>query len=192
TTTMRTIMGFLRPSAGEIDFDGRSIAGLPTPRIVRAGLSLVPERRELFPQMTVRENLELGAYSRRDRRTIAEDLERVYGYFPVLRNRLAQLAGTLSGGEQQMLAISRALMTRPRTLLLDEPSLGLSPRIVQDIFEIIARLNGEGLAILLVEQNAAMALTIADYVYVLDRGVVAYEGPPEEFAATDVALAYLG
>ncbi len=192
TTTMRTIMGFLRPWAGEITFDGRSIAGLPTERIVRRGLALVPERRELFAQMTVSDNLEMGAYTRRDRQGVREDIERAHGYFPILRSRMSQLAGSLSGGEQQMLAIARALMARPRVLLLDEPSLGLSPLIVEEIFSIIARLNGEGLAILLVEQNAAMALTIADYVYLLEHGRIVYEGPPEEFAEEDVAVAYLG
>ncbi len=192
TTTMRTIMGFLRPSAGTISFDGQPIAGLSTERIVRRGLALVPERRELFPQMTVRENLELGAYTRRDRRGIAEDLERVQGYFPVLRTRMSQIAGSLSGGEQQMLAIARALMARPRLLLLDEPSLGLSPKIVEEIFAIIAQLNREGIGILLVEQNAAMALTIADHVYLLEQGHIVYEGPPEEFAEEDIASAYLG
>jgi branched-chain amino acid transport system ATP-binding protein len=192
TTTMRTIMGFVRPSAGTVTYGDRTITGLSTARIVRYGLGLVPERRELFPDMTVAENLELGAYTRRDRRGIAEDVERVQAYFPILRRRMAQMAGTLSGGEQQMLAIARALMSRPRTLLLDEPSLGLSPLIVEEIFDIITRLNADGLAILLVEQNAAMALTVADYVYVLDRGIVAYEGPADEFADQDVAVAYLG
>jgi len=192
TTTMRTIMGFVRASAGEITLDGRTVSGLPTERIVRLGLSLVPERRELFPQMTVAENLEIGAYTRRDWKGIREDVRRMEEYFPALGQRMAQLAGTLSGGEQQMLAIARALMARPRVLLLDEPSLGLSPRIVDEIFVIIGRLNREGIAILLVEQNAAMALTTADYVYLLEQGRVVYEGPPEQFAEEDVAAAYLG
>jgi len=192
TTTMRTIMGFVRASAGEITLDGRTVSGFPTERIVRLGLSLVPERRELFPQMTVAENLEIGAYTRRDWKGIREDVRRMEEYFPALGQRMAQLAGTLSGGEQQMLAIARALMARPRVLLLDEPSLGLSPRIVDEIFVIIGRLNREGIAILLVEQNAAMALTTADYVYLLEQGRVVYEGPPEQFAEEDVAAAYLG
>jgi branched-chain amino acid transport system ATP-binding protein len=192
TTTMRTIMGFLRPTRGEISFDGHSIVRLSTERIVRRGLCLVPERRELFPSMTVAENLEMGAYTRADRKAIRADTERVLEYFPVLRNRMKQLAGTLSGGEQQMLAIGRALMSRPRVLLLDEPSLGLSPRIVDEIFAIIRRLNAEGIGILLVEQNAVMALRVADHVYVLEQGRIVFEGPPGEFAEEDLASAYLG
>jgi branched-chain amino acid transport system ATP-binding protein len=192
TTTMRTIMGFLRPWRGEVRFDGDSLTGLSTEKIVRRGLCLVPERRELFPDMTVAENLEMGAYSRRDWQGIREDTGRVQDYFPVLRSRMKQLAGTLSGGEQQMLAIARALMSRPRVLLLDEPSLGLAPRIVEEIFGIIRRLNADGIGILLVEQNAVMALTIADHVYLLEQGRIAFEGPPDEFAEEDVASAYLG
>jgi branched-chain amino acid transport system ATP-binding protein len=192
TTTMRTIMGFLRPSRGQISFDGHSIVRLSTERIVRRGLCLVPERRELFPNMTVAENLEMGAYTRADRKAIRTDTERVQEYFPVLRNRMKQLAGTLSGGEQQMLAIGRALMSRPRVLLLDEPSLGLSPRIVDEIFAIIRRLNAEGIGILLVEQNAVMALGVADHVYVLEQGRIVFEGPPGEFAEEELASAYLG
>ena len=172
TTIQKTIMGLLddQPEKGAIEFMGTRIDRMDTEDIVRLGISYVPEGREIFPELTVFENLKMGSYSRRDRDGIKQDLDRVYEYFPVLTKRKNQLAGTLSGGEQQMLAIGRALMTRPKLLLLDEPSLGLSPILVKNIFKIIQAINEEGVTILLVEQNARMALHIADYGYVLENG----------------------
>ena len=172
TTIQKTIMGLLddQPEKGAIEFMGTRIDRMDTEDIVRLGISYVPEGREIFPELTVFENLKMGSYSRRDRDGIKQDLDRVYEYFPVLTKRKNQLAGTLSGGEQQMLAIGRALMTRPKLLLLDEPSLGLSPILVKSIFKIIQAINEEGVTILLVEQNARMALHIADYGYVLENG----------------------
>src|SRR5438309_10832148 len=162
TTILRTVSGVMDPQKGTVAFDGRPIHGLDPDKVARRGLAHVPEGREVFPLLTVRENLRMGAYARRDAARIAADLEAVYEYFPVLRARAEQRAGSLSGGEQQMLAISRALMARPTMMLLDEPSLGLSPRLVKEIFEIIARINRErGVTVLLVEQNANMALHIA-------------------------------
>ena len=172
TTIQKTIMGLLddQPEKGTIEFLGKRIDGMDTEDIVRLGISYVPEGREIFPELTVFENLKMGAYSRRDRDGVRKDYNHVYEHFPVLADRRSQLAGTLSGGEQQMLAIGRALMARPKLLLLDEPSLGLSPVLVKDIFEIIKSINSEGVTILLVEQNARMALNIADYGYVLENG----------------------
>ncbi|MDY7031080.1 MAG: ABC transporter ATP-binding protein, partial [Thermodesulfobacteriota bacterium] len=172
TTIQKTIMGLLddQPEKGTIEFLGKRIDGMDTEDIVRLGISYVPEGREIFPELTVFENLKMGAYSRRDRDGIKKDYNRVYEHFPVLADRRSQLAGTLSGGEQQMLAMGRALMARPTLLLLDEPSLGLSPVLVNNIFEIIKSINSEGVTILLVEQNARMALNIADYGYVLENG----------------------
>ena len=173
TTTLRAISGLLRPTRGAVEFDGRRIDRLSAEQRVRAGIAHVPEGRQVFPELTVRENLRLGAYTRRDRDGIAADLQRVYGYFPILRERSGQLAGTLSGGEQQMLAIGRALMAKPRLLLLDEPSLGLAPLLVKQIFAIIAEIRAAGTTVLLVEQNVHMALVVADYGYVLETGRVA-------------------
>jgi branched-chain amino acid transport system ATP-binding protein len=176
TTILKTVSGVMDPQKGTVTFAGREIQGLDPDRIMRLGLSHVPEGREVFPFLTVRDNLHMGAYIRRDADGIAQDLEMVHGYFPVLKERADQRAGRLSGGEQQMLSISRALMSRPKMMLLDEPSLGLSPKLVKDIFDIILRINREhGVSVLLVEQNAHMALKTADYGYVLEVGRVVME-----------------
>ena len=170
STTLRTISGLIPPSQGEILFDGKSIARESPHKIVALGISQVPEGRQVFTRMSVLENLEMGSFLQRDRARIREDLERVFGMFPILKSRCGQKAGTLSGGEQQMLAIGRALMSRPRILLLDEPSMGLAPKIVQQIFEIVQEINNSGTTIFLVEQNANMALEIADYAFVIETG----------------------
>jgi branched-chain amino acid transport system ATP-binding protein len=176
TTVLKTVSGVMDPQKGTVVFDGREIQGLDPDRVTRLGLSHVPEGREIFPLLTVVENLRMGAYIRRDADAVAGDLEMVFGYFPILRSRARQVAGSLSGGEQQMLAISRALMARPKMMLLDEPSLGLAPKLVNEIFEIIARINRErGVTVLLVEQNANMALHIADHGYVLEVGRIVME-----------------
>jgi branched-chain amino acid transport system ATP-binding protein len=176
TTVLKTVAGVMDPQKGTVTFDGRDIQGLDPDRIVRLGLSHVPEGREIFPFLTVSENLRMGAFTRPDADGVARDLETVYGYFPVLKARAQQRAGSLSGGEQQMLAISRALMARPKMMLLDEPSLGLAPRLVKEIFDIIVRINREqAVTVLLVEQNANMALHIADYGYVLEVGRIVME-----------------
>jgi branched-chain amino acid transport system ATP-binding protein len=176
TTILKTVSGVMDPQKGTVSFAGREIQGLDPDRVARLGLSHVPEGREVFPFLTVRENLMMGAYTRADPAGVAQDMDMVYEYFPVLRARAEQRAGSLSGGEQQMLAISRSLMARPAMMLLDEPSLGLSPRLVKEIFDIIVRINRErGVTVLLVEQNAHMALTIADYGYVLEVGRIVME-----------------
>jgi branched-chain amino acid transport system ATP-binding protein len=176
TTILKTVSGVMDPQKGTVTFAGQEIQRLDPDRIMRRGLSHVPEGREVFPFLTVRDNLQMGAYIRRDADGIAQDLEMVHGYFPVLKERADQQAGRLSGGEQQMLSISRALMARPKMMLLDEPSLGLSPKLVKDIFDIILRINRErGVSVLLVEQNANMALKTADYGYVLEVGRVVME-----------------
>ena len=176
TTILKTVSGVMDPLKGTVTFAGREIQGLDPDRVTRLGLSHVPEGREVFPFLTVRENLTMGAYTRPDADGVARDMAMVYEYFPVLRARAEQRAGSLSGGEQQMLSISRALMARPAMMLLDEPSLGLSPRLVKEIFDIIVRINREqGVTVLLVEQNAHMALTIADYGYVLEVGRIVME-----------------
>ena len=191
TTTLRTISGLLRPVGGSVTFDGRPISGLPAHEIVAAGIGHVPEGRRVFPRMSILENLQMGAYQRRG--DIASDLERVYSLFPVLQERRSQAAGTLSGGEQQMLAIGRALMGRPRLLLLDEPSMGLAPMIVAKIFEILREINAQGTTILVVEQNAAQALRLAGRGYVLETGSVALADRSEALLADDrVRSAYLG
>jgi branched-chain amino acid transport system ATP-binding protein len=193
TTLMRTFAGLLRPSAGRILFRGREIGGMPPHEIARQGLALVPEGRELFPHMSVSENLLLGARLCPGRQRVTENLEWVYELFPVLRERRRQSASTLSGGEQQMLAIARALMASPSLLLLDEPSTGLSPLIVGSIFEVIARLRERGGTTLLVEQNVHLALAVAHRAYVLERGRVTLEGPGRELMANPlVREAYLG
>ncbi len=196
TTLLRTVAGLVRPRAGEIAFDGREISRVATEKVVALGCSLVPEGRQVFAPMPVRENLLLGGHvqlARGRRREVAEDLERVYGLFPVLRKREHQLAGTLSGGEQQMLAIGRALMARPKLMMLDEPSMGLAPLVVKDIFAIVKRISEEGTTVLLVEQNARSALRIASRGYVLETGRIVLQGTAEELLANrDVQRAYLG
>jgi branched-chain amino acid transport system ATP-binding protein len=176
TTILKTVSGVMDPQKGAVSFDGRAIHGMDPDRVMRLGLTHVPEGREVFPFLSVRENLRMGAYTRKDTDGAARDMEIVFDYFPVLRARAEQRAGQLSGGEQQMLAISRALMARPKMMLLDEPSLGLSPKLVKEIFDIIGRINKEqGVTVLLVEQNANMALHIADYGYVLEVGRIVME-----------------
>ncbi|HXJ80868.1 MAG TPA: ABC transporter ATP-binding protein, partial [Candidatus Methylomirabilis sp.] len=176
TTILKTVSGVMDPQKGTVVFGGREIQRMDPDQVVRLGLSHVPEGREVFPFLSVQENLMMGAYTRRDADEVTRDLDMVYGYFPVLRARVAQRAGALSGGEQQMLAISRALMARPRMMLLDEPSLGLAPKLVKEIFEIIVRINREqGVTVLLVEQNANIALHTADYGYVLEVGRIVME-----------------
>jgi branched-chain amino acid transport system ATP-binding protein len=176
TTILKTVSGVMDPQKGTVVFDGREIQRMDPDRVVRLGLSHVPEGREVFPFLSVRENLRMGAYTRTDADGVARDLEMVHEYFPVLRARAEQRAGALSGGEQQMLAISRALMARPKMMLLDEPSLGLAPKLVKEIFEIIVRINREqGVTVLLVEQNANIALHVADYGYVLEVGRIVME-----------------
>ena len=192
TTTLKTISGLLAPRTGAITLEGESLVGLPSHEIVYRGIAHVPEGRKIFNRLTVAENLELGAYSRSDG-GIRDDMERVCTIFPRLRERRSQVAGTLSGGEQQMLAIGRALMARPRLLLLDEPSMGLAPVLVEQIFETVQDINGQGTPILLVEQNAAMALTIAHRGYVLETGSIVLEGPARALAENvEVRRAYLG
>jgi branched-chain amino acid transport system ATP-binding protein len=193
TTTLRTITGLLRPDAGRITYDDRRIDGLAPDRIVRLVISMVPERREVFSEMTVVENLRMGAYSRRDRGAIARDLDGVFGLFRDLRERREQRAGSLSGGQQQMLAIGRALMARPRLLLLDEPTLGLAPLLVQRIFEAIGEISRSGVTILLVEQNAHRALPMSRFAYVLETGRVVVSGPSQDLVADPrVKQSYLG
>jgi branched-chain amino acid transport system ATP-binding protein len=193
TTTLRALCGMVRLS-GEIRFDGKSLLGRATEDIVRLGIAHVPEGRGTFVRMTVEENLQLGAMVRRDRAAIATDVEQVYAHFPRLKERRAQAAGTLSGGEQQMLAVGRALMLRPRLMLLDEPSFGLAPLIVEELFEILRRLNRElGVAMLIVEQNAALALDLADHAYLLETGNIVMAGPASEIGKDEaVRRSYLG
>ena len=193
STTLKTITGFLRPRPGEIILDGTPIHGLPPHEITRRGVCLVPEGRRIFPRMTVRENLEMGAFARANRQEIQEDLKRVCRLFPRLEERLAQTAGTLSGGEQQMLAIGRGLMARPKILLLDEPSMGLAPVLVEVIFRTIQEINAQGVTILLVEQNALMALQIARRGYVLETGRIVMTDQADKLRLNDqVRKSYLG
>ena len=193
STTLRTISGLLRPKVGDITFEGESITKKNVQSIVRSGISQVPEGRRIFAPLTVLENLELGAFTRKDKDGVAHDMELVFKRFLRLAERKKQLAGTLSGGEQQMLAMGRALMSRPRLLLLDEPSMGLSPLFVKEIFDIIQHINEQGTTILLVEQNAHMAMSIADYAYVLETGKITLEGPGQELMQSEaVRAAYLG
>jgi branched-chain amino acid transport system ATP-binding protein len=193
TTTLRTISGIFRPRSGRIIFDGIDLTKMPAHEIVARGIVQAPEGRQIFGSLSVRDNLMLGSAARRDRAAISTDLERVFDLFPLLKERLGQAGGTLSGGEQQMLAIGRAMMGSPRVLLLDEPSLGLAPLIVARIFEVIAQLKAEGVTILLVEQNARKALSVADRAYVLETGRVTLSGTAAELAANpEVERAYLG
>jgi len=194
STILKTISGILDPRKGSISFQGHDITAQDPAAIVRAGLSHVPEGREVFPLLSVHDNLLMGAYTRSDRDGVARDLEAVFGYFPILRERMTQPAGLLSGGQQQMLAISRALMARPQLILLDEPSLGLSPKLTKEIFEIVVRINRErGTTVLLVEQNANMALNAADYGYVLENGRIVMEDACERLREKDdIKEFYLG
>ena len=195
STTLKSILGLVYPKAGSIELDRQPIAGLPTEQIVRRGIALVPESRRIFARMTVWENLAMGAYSRREAEddSFAADIERVYALFPRLEERSRQYGGTLAGGEQQMLAIGRALMAKPRLLLMDEPSMGLAPVLVEQVFEIIQTINAQGTTILVVEQNAAVALSIAHRGYVLQDGHIVMQGPAAELLAHDeIRRAYLG
>jgi branched-chain amino acid transport system ATP-binding protein len=193
TTTLRAVSGMLQPAGGRIRLLGEEVAGLPSHRLVARGMAHAPEGRGIFLNLTVAENLDLGAWLRRDRHGIAADLERSFALFPVLADRRTQVAGTLSGGEQQMLAVARALMSRPRLLLLDEPSLGLAPQVVERIFAVLREVNASGVAILLVEQNAHKALQLAHRAYVLETGQVAMTGTGRELLASpEVRRAYLG
>ncbi|MEO8266364.1 MAG: ABC transporter ATP-binding protein [Ilumatobacteraceae bacterium] len=193
STTMRTISGLLKPKRGDVHFEGKKVSGLKGHEVAQRGIAQSPEGRRIFPRMTVTENLELGAFLRNDKPGIATDMDRVFELFPRLKERLTQKAGTLSGGEQQMLAMGRALMAQPRLLLLDEPSMGLAPVLVDVVFETIRKVNEQGTTVLLVEQNALVALNIADHAYVLETGLITLEGPAKELAHNDeVRKAYLG
>ena len=193
STTLRTASGLKKPSSGQVLLDGNDITGRSAQERVKLGLSHVPEGRRVFPDMTVLENLEMGSYLRRDRAAVPADLDGVYARFPVLADRRRQSAGTLSGGEQQMLAMGRAMMARPRVLLLDEPSMGLAPLLVQEIFDIVRAINEGGTTVLLVEQNANKALQLADRAYVMETGRIVLSGPAAELAKTeDIKRVYLG
>ena len=193
STTLRTVSGLLAPKSGGISFLGENIAGMPAHEIVKHGISQVPEGRRIFAEMSVQENLELGAFTRKDKAGVAKDFDLVYRRFPRLEERRKPQAGTLSGGEQQMLAMGRALMSRPKLLLLDEPSMGLAPLLIKEIFSIIEDINREGTTVLLVEQNANMALSIAHRAYVMETGRITLQGAAKDLAASeDVRKAYLG
>jgi branched-chain amino acid transport system ATP-binding protein len=193
TTTLKTIMGLLKPESGKIEFEGQEIHGLKPDKIVSSGITLVPEGRQVFPFMSVFENLEMGAYSRKSKQEVKLNLERVYSLFPKLLDRKGQQAGTLSGGEQQMLAMARALMSQPKLMLLDEPSLGLAPKLVDTIFELIKEINKQGITVLLIEQNARMALMTATRGYVLETGRVVLSDMAQNLLNSDqVRKAYLG
>ena len=193
STTLRTISGLVKADSGSIAYDGQELLGKPINKILEAGIAQSPEGRRVFANLTVLENLKIGAYLRRDKAEIEKDIQWVYQLFPRLQERSWQLAGTLSGGEQQMLAVGRALMSRPKLMMLDEPSLGLAPLVVQDIFKIIQEINRQGVTVLLIEQNANMALKIADLAYVLETGTITMSGTGAELLANDkVKEAYLG
>ncbi len=193
TTTLRVISGLLKPFSGKVEFNGRDITKLPSNKRVEMGLALVPEGRQLFPEMTVLDNLEMGAYTKRARDKFHDTLEWVFTLFPKLKERRTQLAGTMSGGEQQMLAIARGLMSRPEVLMMDEPSMGLAPKLVLEIFGTVRKLRDEGVTILLVEQNAKAALDVSDRAYILETGKIVLHGPAKELLGMDeVRKAYLG
>jgi branched-chain amino acid transport system ATP-binding protein len=193
STLLNSISGLVHPSSGTIEFLGKNISALSSEQIVRSGISQAPEGRRVFPRSSVEENLEMGAYIRNDGRDIQRDIQAMMDRFPILRERKSQMAGTLSGGEQQMLTIARALMSRPKLMMLDEPSLGLMPTLVQEIFEIVQEIHADGTTILLVEQNARKALAVADKAYVLETGEIVLEGPAHELQNMDqVRKAYLG
>ncbi|MEA4898438.1 ABC transporter ATP-binding protein [Bacillota bacterium Meth-B3] len=193
STTLRAVSSLVTPSAGTITFEGQDITRLDAQKVVEKGIALVPEGRRVFANLTVLENLKIGAYLRRDKRAIERDIEHVYALFPRLKERSWQPAGTLSGGEQQMLAVGRGLMSKPKILMMDEPSLGLAPMVVKDIFSIIKTVNDEGITILLIEQNANAALRAADYGYVLETGRMTLEGTGESLLGNEaVRAAYLG
>lgn len=193
TSTLSTISGLVKAKRGKIVFDGHEIQNIPPHAINHMGICLVPEGRRIFPNLTVMENLMMGAFSRKDKQEVKKDIEWVFSLFPRLAERKSQLGGTLSGGEQQMLAISRGLMSCPKLLMMDEPSLGLAPILVEEVFDIVKKINAEGVTILLVEQNAVGALKISNYGYVLETGNVTIEGPSEELLSNDdVRKAYLG
>jgi branched-chain amino acid transport system ATP-binding protein len=193
TTTLRTISGLMHPAGGTIHFDGHDITHTGPSKIVELGISQSPEGRRLFPRMTVVDNLFMGAYSRNDKPGITSDMDRVFTLFPRLKERRTQIAGTLSGGEQQMLAMGRAMMARPKVLMLDEPSLGLAPILIETIFSIVREINAQGIPVLLVEQNASKALEVAHRAYVLETGSIVKSGTGKELAASeDVQKAYLG
>lgn len=191
STILRTIAGIVKPKSGNISFKGTNISGMTPDKIVNMGITLVPEGRRIFPNLTVLENLKIGAYTRKD--NLSNDIEYVYSLFPRLKERHWQLAGTLSGGEQQMLAVGRAMMAKPELIMMDEPSLGLAPLVVKDIFSIIEKLNSEGITVLLIEQNANLALRVCDKAYVMETGNITMEGNGQELLANDkIKEAYLG
>ncbi|RQR36051.1 ABC transporter ATP-binding protein [Burkholderia sp. Bp9142] len=193
TTTMKAITGLKPYSAGDIEYDGKSIKGVPSHELLKRGLAMVPEGRGIFARMSIIENMQMGAYLRNDNEQIKKDVDRMFGFFPRLKERASQLAGTLSGGEQQMLAMSRAILSKPKLLLLDEPSMGLSPIMVEKIFEVVREISKEGITVLLVEQNARLALQAADRGYVMDSGTVTMEGDAKQMLDDPkVRAAYLG
>ncbi len=191
STTLRSVVGLVKPDEGSITYNDKELVGMPSNKIIEEGITLVPEGRRVFPDLTVLENIKIGAYLRKD--NLSEDIDKMFSLFPRLKERHWQLAGTLSGGEQQMLAVARALMSRPKVIMMDEPSLGLAPLVVRDIFDIIKEINSQGVTVLLIEQNANMALKIADYGYVLQTGSITLSGTGEELLANEeVRKAYLG
>lgn len=193
STLLRSIIGLVKPGSGEISYEGKNITGLNSQKVVQTGITLVPEGRRVFPNLTVLENLKIGAYLRTDKDGIEKDIRWIYDLFPRLEERSWQMAGTLSGGEQQMLAVGRALMSRPKVLMMDEPSLGLAPLVIKDIFKIIQEINNQGMTVLLIEQNANMALKIADIAYVLETGRITMTGTGKELLENpEIKAAYLG